>query len=169
MQLSFRLIILWLHILGVVIWVGGLLFQLLVITPTLTRAASVRERLRLGLSLEARFRSVMWPAVGLVLLTGLYNVMNVWYAITLAGGSVPPTFVRVLGIKLLLVALMLVLQAVQQFVVRPRRIAALGRVAADAHTLPEEVAKLQRLSQLLHILTVSCAAAVVLFAVQLRG
>lgn len=169
MQLSFQLLILWIHLLAAVAWIGGLLFQLLVVTPALTRATSIRERERVGLSLEARFRSVLWPAVGLVLLTGLYNVMNVLYATALAGGRVPPIFVRVLGLKLLLVVMMIIIQAVQQLAVRPRRIALLGRVPVDAQALPQALVKLQRRSQLLHVLTVSLAAAVILCAVLLRG
>jgi copper resistance protein D len=168
-MLSFRLFILWLHLLAAIVWIGGLLFHLLVVLPTLTRATSACERLRLGLSLEARFRSVMWPAVGVVLLTGLYNVMNVFYATAVAGGHVPSAFVQMLGLKLFLVALMIAVQSVQQFVIRPRRLALLGGIPADAMTLPQPLMKLQRVSQLLYILTVCLAAAVLWCAMLLRG
>ena len=168
-MLSFRLLILWLHLLAALVWIGGLLFHLLVVVPTLARATSGRERLRLGLSLEARFRYVMWPAVGVVLLTGLYNVMYVFYATAVAGGHVPSAFVLVLGVKLLLVMLMLVIQSVQQLVIRPRRIALLGRVPVDALTIPQTLVRLQRGSQLLHLLTVCLAAMVLWCALLLRG
>lgn len=168
-MLSFRLLILWLHLLAAIVWIGGFLFHLLVVVPTLARATSGRERLRIGLSLEARFRYVMWPAVGLVLLTGLYNVMHVFYTTAVAGGHVPAAFVQILGIKLLLVVLMIAIQSVQQFVVRPRRIALLGRVPADALTMPQTLVKLQRVSQLLHLLTVCLAAMVLWCALLLRG
>ncbi len=167
--MSFRIFILWLHLLGAVIWIGGLLFQLFVVHPGLTRATSVRERLRIGLSLEGRFRTVMWPAVGLVLLTGLYNVMNLLYATTTSGASLPLTFARILGGKLLLVALMIGLQAVQQFVVRPKRIALLSAVSPEALTLPPPLMTLQRVSQLLHRLTVALAVLILLLAMLLRG
>jgi uncharacterized membrane protein len=167
-MLSFRLFILWLHLLAAVVWIGGLLFHLLVALPALTRATSARERLRLGLSLEARFRSVMWPAVGVVLLTGLYNVMNVFYATAVAGGQVPSAFVRILGLKLLLVVLMITVLSVQQFVIRPRRLALLGDLPADAPTLPQPLVQLQRVSQLLYILTICFAAAVLWCALLLR-
>ncbi len=85
--LSFHAFILWLHLLGAMVWVGGLVFLVLVVGPALKRATSVREYLRLSLNLEGRFRAVMWPAVGVVLLTGLFNVINVLYATSLAGGS----------------------------------------------------------------------------------
>jgi putative copper export protein len=169
MLVSLRVLILWLHLLGAVVWIGGLLFQLLVIVPTLERAPITAERLRFGLSLEVRFRSVMWLAVGLVLLTGLYNVMHVLYTTTLAGSSVSPAFVRLLSIKLLLVVLMLLLQGVQRLVVQPRRVTFLSRLASTAAELPDPFLRLQRLSHLLGILTVSAAVVVMLLGLLLRG
>jgi uncharacterized membrane protein len=167
--MAFRVLILWLHLLAAVIWIGGLFFQLLVVRPTLHRATTIREQVRLGLSLEGRFRAVMWPAVGVVLLTGLYNVMNLLMATTQAGVSLPTAFVRILGIKLLLVGLMIGLQAVQQLVLRPRRIAGLQVVRPEATALPASLATLQRFSQVVHLLTVILAIAVVLLALLLRA
>lgn len=166
---SFRVFILWLHLLGVIVWLGGLLFQLLVVAPTLKRLPSAADRLRFRLTLEIRFRSVLWPAVGLVLLTGLYNVMNVFYATALAGGSVSPAFVRLLSIKLLLVVLMLVLQGVQRLAVQPRTVALLAHLSAEDTALPAEILRLQRLSHLLSLLTVSAALVVLLLGLLLRG
>jgi uncharacterized membrane protein len=168
-MLAFRVLILWLHLLAAVIWIGGLFFQLLVVGPTLSRATPVREQVRLGLSLEGHFRAVMWPAVGVVLLTGLYNVMNLLMATAQAGVSLPTAFVRILGIKLLLVGLMIGLQAVQQLVLRPRRIAGLQAVQPEAAVLPASLVTLQRLSQVLYLLSVICAVAIVLLALLLRA
>lgn len=168
-MLSVRLVILWLHLVAAVVWVGGLLFFVLVATPTLARAISVREWVRVGLSLEIRFRYVMWPAVGVVLFTGLINVMQVLYATSVAGGRIPSLFVRVLGIKLALVLLMVVIQAIQQLVIRPQRLALLGRIPLHAETLPVALVKLQRLSQSLHILTLCLACVVLWCALLLHG
>jgi uncharacterized membrane protein len=169
MPLSFQVFILWLHLLGVVVWVGGLCFQLLVIPPVLSRQPSAVEQLRSRLSFDMRFRSVMWSAVGLVLLTGLYNVMNLLYATTLAGGRLPSAFVQRLSVKLLLVALMLLLHAVQRFAVHPRLVTGLTQLSADTFALPGELVKLQRLSQFLSVLIVGVAVIVLLLGVLLRG
>ena len=166
--MAFRVLILWLHLLAAMIWIGGLFFQLLVVRPTLSRATTVREQVRLGLSLEGRFRAVLWPAVGVVLLTGLYNVMNLLMATTQAGVRLPTAFVRILGIKLFLVVLMIGLQAVQQLVLRPRRIAGLQAVLPEA-ALPASLVTLQRLSQGLYLLSVILAVAVVWLALLLRA
>jgi uncharacterized membrane protein len=167
--MTFRVLILWLHLLAAMIWIGGLFFQLLVVRPTLNRATTVREQVRLGLSLEGRFRVVMWPAVGIVLLTGLYNVMNLLMATTQTGVRLPTAFARILGIKLFLVVLMIGLQAVQQLVLRPRRIAGLQAVLPEAAALPASLVTLQRLSQGLYLLSVILAIAVVWLALLLRA
>jgi uncharacterized membrane protein len=169
MLFSFRVFILWLHLLAAVVWIGGLCFQLLVLPPALARSAGMRERLRLGLSLEAYFRFIVWPAVGVVLLTGLYNVMNVLYLTTLSGGRMPSTFVRVLSWKLGCVVLMIILQAVAHLVLRPQRIALLRQLPLEAAALPPALARLQRVSTLLHSLIVVLAAAAVLGGILLRG
>jgi uncharacterized membrane protein len=63
------LVSVWLHLLGVVTWIGGLAYQAHVLGPAARRGgpASVVEPLR-------RARRVTWVAIALVVLTGLYNV-----------------------------------------------------------------------------------------------
>jgi uncharacterized membrane protein len=162
-------LILWIHLLAVVTWIGGLVFQLLVVVPTLRRAVSTLEQVRLDLSFEARFRVVLWPAIGLVLFTGLANVVHVLYTTSLAGGHVPPAFVRVLAIKLLLVVGMLVLQTVQRFVVQPRRMAWLGRLSPTVQEVPLALRQLQRFALVLRLLILGMAVVVMLLALLLRG
>jgi len=66
---TLALLVLWLHLLGVVVWVGGLMYQAHVLLPTARRggAAPFAEVLRRG-------RPVTWTAIALVALTGFYNV-----------------------------------------------------------------------------------------------
>jgi uncharacterized membrane protein len=63
------LVSVWLHLLGVVTWIGGLMYQAHVLMPAARRegAASLGETLRRG-------RRVTWIAIALVALTGFYNV-----------------------------------------------------------------------------------------------
>jgi len=64
-----RLALLYLHVLGAVVWVGGLAYQAHVLLPAARRgdvapfAAAAR-----------RARPVTWTAIGIVVLTGFYNV-----------------------------------------------------------------------------------------------
>jgi uncharacterized membrane protein len=64
------LLAVWLHVLGVAVWVGGLVYQSHVVLPQARRAGEPR----LFGDIARRGRPVAWSAVILVVLTGLYNV-----------------------------------------------------------------------------------------------
>jgi putative copper export protein len=169
MPFPLQTLILWLHLLAAMTWIGGLAFQVLVVFPTLAWAAPTAERLSFALSLEARFRAILWPAVGLVLFTGLVNLMNVWYATVVIAGSSSPTFVPILSVKLGLVVGMIALQAVQQLLIYPKRIAALRSVSAGVQSVPLAFRTWQRWALLLYGALLGLAGGVVWCAVLLRG
>ena len=64
-----NLLALWIHLLGMVVWLGGVLYQAHVLLPMARRtgAATFADAAR-------RQRPIGWTALGLVVLTGLYNV-----------------------------------------------------------------------------------------------
>jgi len=66
---SLALFVVFLHVLGVVVWIGGLMYQTHVLLPAARRGG-------VGAFTEAavRARPVTWTAVAMVVLTGLYNV-----------------------------------------------------------------------------------------------
>jgi uncharacterized membrane protein len=63
------LVSVWLHLLGVVVWIGGLMYQAHVVMPAARRdrTTPLAEMLRRG-------RRVTWVAIALVVVTGFYNV-----------------------------------------------------------------------------------------------
>lgn len=63
------LVPIWLHVLGVVIWVGGLAWQAHVLAPLARRG-----EVRLVAEAARRARPVTWTAIAVVALTGFYNV-----------------------------------------------------------------------------------------------
>ena len=67
--MTLPIVVLWLHLLGVVIWMGGLMYQAHVLLPAARRggAGTFAEAARRG-------RPVAWTAIALVAATGLYNV-----------------------------------------------------------------------------------------------
>jgi len=168
MPFPLQALILWLHLLAVMTWIGGLMFQVLVVFPTLAWAAPTGERLRFALSLEARFRVLLWPAVGLALFTGLVNLMNVWYATVVTAGSISPTFVPLLRVKLGLVVAMIAVQAVQQLWLYPKRVVALSSVSADVEGVPLAFRTWQRWAWLLYGALLGLAGGAVFCAVLLR-
>jgi uncharacterized membrane protein len=64
-----RLLPVWLHVLGVVVWMGGLAYQAHVLAPVARRGDAAGFA-----AAAARARPVAWSALIVVVLTGLYNV-----------------------------------------------------------------------------------------------
>lgn len=67
-----RLLAVWLHVLGVVVWMGGLAYQAHVLAP-----AARRGDVAGFATAAARARPVAWAALVTVVLTGLYNLTQI--------------------------------------------------------------------------------------------
>ena len=68
---TLTLLALWVHLLGMVVWLGGVLYQSHILMPMARRggAATFADAAR-------RQRPIGWTALGLVVLTGLYSVTH---------------------------------------------------------------------------------------------
>jgi putative copper export protein len=64
-----RLLVLWVHLVGAVVWIGGLAYQTHVLLP-----AARRGDPRPFVEAARRARPATWTAVALVVLSGFYNV-----------------------------------------------------------------------------------------------
>jgi uncharacterized membrane protein len=64
-----RLVVLYLHVVGTVVWIGGLAYQAHVLLPAARRGAVAPFA-----DAARRARPVAWTAIGVVVLTGFYNV-----------------------------------------------------------------------------------------------
>jgi uncharacterized membrane protein len=118
-----RSLILWLHVLGVVTWIGGLAWQAHALAP-LARGGEVR----LFAEAARRARPFTWVAIALVALTGFYNVtqlgplqqvMESGAGLALAG-------------KFMLVLAAIAVAAQRDFAHVPRLLRALGRTGDEA-------------------------------------
>ena len=67
--MSVRLLVLWVHLVGAVVWIGGLAYQTHVLLP-----AARRGDPRPFVEAARRARPATWTAVALVVLSGFYNV-----------------------------------------------------------------------------------------------
>jgi uncharacterized membrane protein len=155
----------WLHVLAAALWVGGMLFLVLVVVPLLAHP-DLRPHARLLVAeLGTRFRSVGWATLVTLVVTGVLNVAARFQA---AGVLADPVwwaapFGRRLAEKLGLVAVILVLSAVHDFWVGPRA-AALWQADPDgARTRRWRAAAawLGRLNLLLGLLVIALAVALV--------
>ena len=100
----------WLHVLGVVTWFGGAIFIAAVLVPLARTFDDPAQRTLLIREAARRFRVVGWVGLCLIVLSGVGNiVLNPWL---LSSG--------LFQVKLALVALVLALSVVHDFVLGPR-------------------------------------------------
>lgn len=62
------------HLLAVLIWVGGMFFAYVVLRPSAVEVLEPPQRLRLWDAVFRRFLNWVWGAVGVLLVSGLYMV-----------------------------------------------------------------------------------------------
>jgi uncharacterized membrane protein len=107
--------VIWLHVLAAITWIGGMIFISLILAPALRRFPQ-DERWELLRTVGTATKAVGWIAILVLLSTGLLNVLHLqiqW-----------DTFIgRLLMIKLTLVAVIIVLSALHDFVLGPLLVA----------------------------------------------
>ena len=117
-----------LHLLAAAVWVGGSLCVALVIMPVLRRQAPHDQRITLIAAMGRRFRTVGWIALAVLVLTGLRRAMLALSGVPDPWAALAATaYGRTLTSKILVVAVLLVLQLVHDFVLGPR----VQRLAAE--------------------------------------
>lgn len=62
------------HLLAVLIWVGGMFFAYMVLRPAAVDVLQPPERLRLWVNVFRRFFNWVWGAIGAILVTGFYMI-----------------------------------------------------------------------------------------------
>lgn len=66
---------LFLHVLGVVVWVGGMFFAYMALRPAAASLLEPPQRLTLWAGVFDKFFPWVWLSVALILLTGLHMLM----------------------------------------------------------------------------------------------
>jgi copper resistance protein D len=117
----------WLHLLGAMTWIGGMLFLVLVLVPALRRMEDKALAVALIQQTGRRFRLVGWICLGLLGTTGWLNlVARGWGWATLRTEAFWATpFGGLLAVKFGTFSLILVLSAWHDFRIGPRATAAL--------------------------------------------
>ncbi len=112
----------WLHVLAATIWLGGTIFLALVLVPITRRLEYRGIAGSLIHQVGVRFRLLGWICLGLLVVSGILNVAyrGFGWADLWSGRLWQGPFGRALGIKLLLVALILLLSALHDFFIGPR-------------------------------------------------
>ena len=94
MQLSYLL-----HVLGIVVWVGGMFFAYMALRPVAASVLEPPQRLTLWAGVFDKFFPWVWASVVLILLTGLHMLMAF-------GGMAAPHYAMtmlVLGVVMMLI------------------------------------------------------------------
>lgn len=90
---------LFLHVLGVVVWVGGMFFAYMALRPVAASVLEPPQRLTLWAGVFGKFFPWVWASVALILLTGLHMLVKV-------GGMAAPHYAMtmlVLGVLMMLI------------------------------------------------------------------
>ena len=127
-----------LHIVAAAAWLGGMLFLVLVVVPAL-RAPSLAAQAATAIRIVGeRFRTVGWATLLVLIVTGAANAaFRAGSLEELAGPAWwAAPFGRILALKLALVALVLVLSGLHDFVIGPRA----GRLMSEAPGAPRTLA-----------------------------
>ena len=90
-----------LHVLGVVVWVGGMFFAYMALRPVAASVLEPPQRLTLWAGVFARFFPWVWASVVLILLTGLHMLA------VLGGLGAPHYLLTMLVIGLVMMAIYL--------------------------------------------------------------
>lgn len=90
-----------LHVLAIVIWVGGMFFAYQILRPVAGKQLEGPARLKLWEAVLGRFFTWVWAAVAIVLVTGLYMIFGV-----LGGmGDAHPSVHTMLALGLIMMAI----------------------------------------------------------------
>src|SRR5829696_2525913 len=112
----------WLHLLAAVVWIGGMVFLVLVLVPVSRRAEFRGSAPALIHHLGVRFRAVGWACLGLLVVSGVVNLAYRGYTwFDLGSGRLwQGPIGHILGATLLLVGVILLVSALHDFGLGPR-------------------------------------------------
>ncbi len=162
MQFSYNLVVL-IHVLAAIIWLGGMFFIAIVMVPVLRMLEPPQIRIEVLSSTARRFRVVSWIAIIVILVTGVLNAINRGVTLqAISTGELFSTyFGKILALKLTLVFAMLVLSAIHDFILGPRLIELLSSSSPGSFQKLQKnrryVSWLARINALFGILVVACA------------
>lgn len=157
---TWYLVSVYLHIICASLWVGGMLFLVLVLLPAIKNHP---ERRALLGNVGIKFRFVGWIALVLLLLTGLYNMhyRGVAYSQLLQG-----SYNQLFFIKLCLFTVVIIISAIHDFYIGPRSIKLMAEQTADKEMTKRYVRTARIVGELNLLLAL---AAVALGVVIVRG
>ena len=162
----FSLLVLWLHVIAAVIWVGGNLILAMVIVPHFKQNLPPVQRIQLLTQIGKRFEPIVWGCVGVLFFTG---IINIFFAVDLTTSTpLAFAFMRTLLIKIGLFFVLMILTALHGMYFGPRLAAAIETLDPNLEELPPEVNKLRSRMAMVSSLMGVVSLLILLAAVALR-
>ncbi|GEM_PF-158230 len=111
-------LVLWIHILAAITWIGGMIFMVGIVGPYVRKTFPPEERAPLMAAIGQRFGLLSWGAIFTLIVTGIYNAVRfvrTWDVL------LNTTFGHILLVKIALVAVMTGLSVTHDFFLGPRQ------------------------------------------------
>jgi uncharacterized membrane protein len=143
----FSMILIWIHILAAMFWIGGMLFFSLVLVPSL-RGLPASQRADLMSQIGQRYRRAGWISLAVLLVTGLLRLYQLGFAPLATDGWI--------WTKLALVLVMIGLTLLHDLLLGPRSIQ-ISRSTAAPHPLQQNVRWMARLNLVIGLFVVLAA------------
>ena len=125
-------LLVWLHVLAAVSWIGGAIFLSVVLVPVLRREQFASQKAVLILTTAMRFRAVVWVSIATLLLTGPMLLHQ--RGIPIADPARWPT---ILSVKLSLVAILLLFTVAHDLILGPR-VGQILQIPAESRTSSDQ-------------------------------
>lgn len=168
-MLTESLVFHWLHLLAVITWIGGGIFNIFALSPYLP-SIELKQRAILVRRVFTRFLILAWGSIAIIATSGLYRVFFVNNMVT-AEPFVNTTYGNALLLKLSLVATMIIIVAAVTFVLFPKISEHLK--GHETETVSPKMCPVcgKMLKQVRHLMTAGLALAIVVvfLAAFLRG
>ena len=158
-------LVLWLHVTAATIWVGGNFMIAMVIVPYFKRSVPPVERVKIMTQIGRSFEPIGWGCVLILIFSGLVNIFT---AGVLANPDLIGPFMRMLGIKILLVLVLIILTGIHGFIMAPRLAQAVEELEPGTEELPEHIDKMRGQMAVVYSLIGVFSLLVLLAAVALR-
>jgi uncharacterized membrane protein len=108
-------LLIWIHLVAAISWIGGMIFLSVVLVPVLKREPFSSQRALLFRTVARRFRSVVWGAIAVLLFSGPLLLSQRGVPI-----SDPSGWPMVVTVKLGLVTCLLLLTLTHDLILGPR-------------------------------------------------
>ena len=158
----------WIHVIAAVVWIGGNLILAMVIVPHFRQNLPPVQRIQILTLIGKRFEPIVWGCVLILTFTGLANIFNSVDLTSADSSELVGTFMRTLGIKLLLFIILLVLTGLHSFIYGPKLSRAIEDLDPETEELPADVNSIRKKMAIVSSAMGVVSLLIILAAVALR-